>query len=140
MGGAIHVEDLDPDQLNPFHDDEQPQHHRWLITTCVAGVAGSLVIGTVLLGVFGTTDSPSPALASVNPAEIWQRPALSMKSNYKSEGGATQDGEAEVAELKPYSEVSVVFRQRPAGPEPAEAPADDTSRASPAPSSSRPGR
>ena len=56
-GGPIHVEELDLDHLNPFHDDVRPQHHRWLITTCVAGMAGSVVIGTVLLGVFGTSDS-----------------------------------------------------------------------------------
>jgi murein DD-endopeptidase MepM/ murein hydrolase activator NlpD len=128
VGGPIHVEDLDPDQLNPFHDDEQPQHHRWLITTCVAGMAGSLVIGTVLLGVFSTTESTGPALASVNPAEIWQRPALSMKSNYKSIATSDNPEPSEVAELKPYSEVSVVFRQRPAGPGPGEAPADDTAQ------------
>jgi hypothetical protein len=37
---------------NPFHNDEQPQHLRWLITTCVAAIAGSVVIATVLSGVF----------------------------------------------------------------------------------------
>jgi murein DD-endopeptidase MepM/ murein hydrolase activator NlpD len=126
VGGPIHVEDLDPDQLNPFHDDEQPQHHRWLITTCVAGMAGSLIIGTILLGVFGTTESTGPALASVNPAEIWQRPALSMKSNYKSAAASENPEPSEVAELKPYSEVSVVFRQHPAGSGPGEPAADDT--------------
>ena len=123
--GPIHVEDLDPDHLNPFHDDEQPQHHRWLITTCVAGMAGSVVIGTVLLGVFGSADSAGGnTLASINPAEIWQRPALSMKSNYKSDVPAPDAEPAEVAEQKPYSEVSVVFRQRPAGNDPSEAPED----------------
>ena len=127
--GPIHVEDLDPDHLNPFHDDEQPQHHRWLITTCVAGMVGSLVIGTVLLGVFGTTDpAGGNTLASINPAEVWQRPALSMKSNYKSDAPTADAEPSEVAELKPYSEVSVVFRQRPAGPGPGEAPADDTAQ------------
>jgi len=123
--GPIHVEDLDPDHLNPFHDDEQPQHHRWLITTCVAGMAGSVVIGTVLLGVFGSADSAGGnTLASINPAEIWQRPALSMKSNYKSDVPAPDAEPAEVAEQKPYSEVSVVFRQRPAGNDPSEVPED----------------
>jgi murein DD-endopeptidase MepM/ murein hydrolase activator NlpD len=127
--GPIHVEDLDPDHLNPFHDDEQPQHHRWLITTCVAGMAGSVVIGTVLLGVFGTTDpAGGNTLASINPAEIWQRPALSMKSNYKSDAPAPEAEPSEVAELKPYSEVSVVFRQRSGATDPSEPPADDSSQ------------
>jgi murein DD-endopeptidase MepM/ murein hydrolase activator NlpD len=126
--GPIHVEDLDPDHLNPFHEDEQPQHHRWLITTCVAGMVGSLVIGTVLLGVFGTTDpAGGNTLASINPAEIWQRPALSVKSNYKSDAPAPNAEPSEVAELKPYSEV-VVFRQRPTSSDPSEAPTDDSSQ------------
>src|SRR5262245_62118934 len=90
-------------------------------------MAGSVVIGTVLLGVFGTTDTAGGnTLASVNPAEIWQRPALSMKSNYKSTATDPGNEPSEVAELKPYSEVSVVFRKRPAGPDPSEAPSDDS--------------
>src|SRR5262245_16933617 len=91
-------------------------------------MAGSVVIGTVLLGVFGSTDpAGGNTLASINPAEIWQRPALSMKSNYKSDAPAPDAEPSEVAELKPYSEVSVVFRQRSAGTD-SEAPADDSSQ------------
>ena len=84
--------------------------------------------GTVLLGVLGTTDpAGGNTLASINPAEIWQRPALSVKSNYKSDAPAPNAEPSEVAELKPYSEV-VVFRQRPTSSDPSEAPTDDLAR------------
>ena len=42
----------------------EPQH-RWLLTTCVAGLAGSVLVGGVLLGVFGRNATPLPASASV---------------------------------------------------------------------------
>ena len=59
---------------------------------------------------------------------IWQRPALSMKSNYKSVATAPESEPSEIAELKPFSEVSVVFRQRAPAAEPSEAPAEDSSQ------------
>jgi hypothetical protein len=57
----------------------EPAHHRWLLTTCVAGIAGSLVIGSAVLGIFGdsiTTDhiSPSTKIRPGTPAGKWLEP------------------------------------------------------------------
>jgi murein DD-endopeptidase MepM/ murein hydrolase activator NlpD len=49
---------------DPF--DVEPAHHRWLLTTCVAGIAGSLVIGSAALGIFGENAAPRDAYASVD--------------------------------------------------------------------------
>jgi len=46
----------------------EPAHHRWLLTTCVAGIAGSLVVGSVVLGIFGENAAPRDAYASVEKA------------------------------------------------------------------------
>jgi murein DD-endopeptidase MepM/ murein hydrolase activator NlpD len=53
---------------HPF--DAEPVHHRWLLTTCVAGIAGSLVIGSAVLGIFGENAAPGDAFASVNKATL----------------------------------------------------------------------
>ena len=52
MHHAIDIADLDTDHHNPFNN-EHTHKARWLITTCIAGVAGGLVIGGALLGTFG---------------------------------------------------------------------------------------
>lgn len=53
----------------------EPAHHRWLLTTCVAGIAGSLVIGSAVLGIFGENAAPRDAYASVEKASIAGFPA-----------------------------------------------------------------
>jgi murein DD-endopeptidase MepM/ murein hydrolase activator NlpD len=58
------VDDLD----NPF--EVEPVHHRWLLTTCVAGIAGCLIIGGTLLGVFSENAAPRDAFAAVSSASI----------------------------------------------------------------------
>ena len=60
----IPASDLD----HPF--DAEPVHHRWLLTTCVAGIAGSLVIGSAVLGIFGENAAPRDAYASVGKASL----------------------------------------------------------------------
>ena len=49
---VIDISELDTDHHNPFHT-EQTHKSRWLLTTCVAGIAGGMVIGGALLGTFG---------------------------------------------------------------------------------------
>ncbi len=93
----IHIEDLESSDNDPFHE-EQAQPHRWLITTCIAGVAGSLVIGGALLGLF-SENGPS-AQASVQLTEKWQRPTVSAKSDLNGQFAKT-------LQLRPYQEVSV---------------------------------
>ncbi len=44
---------------------EEQAHHRWLLTTCVAGVAGTLLVGGLMLGLFGRNAQPLPANAAV---------------------------------------------------------------------------
>ncbi len=53
---------------NPF--EVEPIHHRWLLTTCVAGIAGCLIIGGTLLGIFSENAAPRDAFAAVNTAAI----------------------------------------------------------------------
>jgi hypothetical protein len=53
---------------DPF--DVQPVHHRWLLTTCVAGIAGSLLVGSLVLGIFGENAAPRDAFAAVSKASL----------------------------------------------------------------------
>lgn len=59
---------LASDLDHPF--DTEPVHHRWLLTTCVAGIAGSLVIGSAVLGIFGENAAPRDAFASIDNAAL----------------------------------------------------------------------
>jgi len=97
----IHVEDLDAGDHDPFHEEEA-RPHRWLVTTCIAGVAGSLVIGAAILGVFSENGSSS-AQASINITERWQRPNVSAKSDLN---GAF----VKTLELRPLQTASVSFQ------------------------------
>ena len=54
---------------------EEPIHHRWLLTTCLAGAAATLVVGGVMLGLFGHNAAPLQANAAVNrTAEVQIEP------------------------------------------------------------------
>jgi murein DD-endopeptidase MepM/ murein hydrolase activator NlpD len=53
---------------DPF--EVEPTHHRWLLTTCVAGIAGSLLIGSAVLGIFGENAAPRDAFAAVDKAAL----------------------------------------------------------------------
>jgi murein DD-endopeptidase MepM/ murein hydrolase activator NlpD len=61
----MHVEQLDTDFDNPF-DCDTPGGAHWLLTTCIAGVAGTLVVGAALLGFIGSNGSSNDAYASIN--------------------------------------------------------------------------
>ncbi len=60
--------DVKPIQLETSFLDE-PVHHRWLLTTCLAGAATTLLVGGVMLGLFGHNASPLQANAAVNQEE-----------------------------------------------------------------------
>ena len=98
----VYVDDLETDHHDPFHEDAS-NPNRWLITTCIAGVAGSFVIAGALLGVFSDNQAVSTAHASTVPDEIWQRPAVSTKGDLNSEVART-------AALKPFAHVSVAYQ------------------------------
>ncbi len=97
----IHVEDLETGDHDPFHEEEASPH-RWLITTCVAGLAGSLVIGAAILGLF-SENGTTRAQASVNIAERWQRPTVSAKSDLNGAFSKT-------LELRPFQTASVAYQ------------------------------
>ena len=90
----IHIEELESDPHNPFGADE-PTGNRWLLTTCVAGIAGSLVVGSALLGILGSEGGSDSALASVTPTELWQRTQAMLKGDYNGEI-------LKAVELQPY--------------------------------------
>ena len=56
--------DIEAFDLETSFLESEPQH-RWLLTTCVAGLAGTILAGGVLLGVFGRNATPLTANASV---------------------------------------------------------------------------
>jgi len=45
---------------------EDSHHHRWLLTTCIAGIAATLLIGGVTLGIFGQNAVPVGANAAIS--------------------------------------------------------------------------
>ncbi len=45
---------------------EEPAHHKWLLTTCLAGTAATLIVGSAMLGLFGHNASPPQANAAIN--------------------------------------------------------------------------
>lgn len=101
MSDPIYVEDLESNDDDPFHESaERP--HNWLVTTCVAGLAGSFVIGAAVLGLFSES-GPSPARASVPISERWQRPTVAAKSDLN--GSVVKSGE-----LRSFSPVSVAYQ------------------------------
>ena len=57
---------------DPFHDE--PDHHRWLLTTCIAGIVGTIVVGGAVLGLFGENAAPRDAFAAVDKAATNQAP------------------------------------------------------------------
>jgi murein DD-endopeptidase MepM/ murein hydrolase activator NlpD len=58
---------------------DEPHHHRWLMTTCIAGIAATLLVGGIVLGLFGQNAGPNGALASVKPGS--QTELASQKPN-----------------------------------------------------------
>jgi murein DD-endopeptidase MepM/ murein hydrolase activator NlpD len=99
----MHIEELEADHHNPFNPGDEPSQNRWMLTTCVAGMAGSLVIGSALLG-FLAEDATDTALASLSPAQIWQKTQEALKGDYNGDI-------AKAVALKPYRDVtSVAYR------------------------------
>lgn len=77
------AETLDGDD-DPF--DDEPQINRWLLTTCLAAVAGTLLVGGTVMGLFSEGGRGQAALASVRPAELWLRQLGAAKADL---GGQT---------------------------------------------------
>ncbi len=88
----MHVEQFATDFDNPF-DSDTPRGSHWLLTTCIAGVAGTLVAGAALLGFIGSNGYSNDAHASIN----------SRDSLRGSSGSA---GFLESVTLKPFGQAS----------------------------------
>ena len=88
----VHVEQFDTDFDNPFAAEPTRRSH-WLLTTCIAGVAGTLVIGAAILGVVGCYGYSNDAMASISSRD-------SLRSNTAS------GGFLELVTLRPFGEAS----------------------------------
>jgi murein DD-endopeptidase MepM/ murein hydrolase activator NlpD len=75
---------------------EEPPHHRWLLTTCIAGVACSLLVGGMILGLFGQNAVPPEALASVQPGLTQEIQPQASAVSAGSKLGETQVTSSEV--------------------------------------------
>jgi murein DD-endopeptidase MepM/ murein hydrolase activator NlpD len=84
----VHIEDLDKRLRNRFRHDP-PLSRRWLLTSCIAGAAGTLVIGAAVLGFVESDPSRSSALASIQPLD-----AASLSAFKGDIGGKALDSAA----------------------------------------------
>jgi murein DD-endopeptidase MepM/ murein hydrolase activator NlpD len=84
---AIDTYSFDED---PF--EEEPQHARWLLTTCIAAAAGTVLVGGTLVGLFNNHSGTSTARASLQSSALW--PALVPgKANLAAEVTENAPGE-----------------------------------------------
>jgi len=116
---AIDIAHLDTDHHDPFQD-EQPHKSRWLITTCVAGIAGGLVIGGALLGTFALDRT----FGSFSPSGDWAQTEAADKGDriYSTFEGSSMVSRRDVADIfaeRPYMRISVAFDRAEISGEPA---------------------
>ena len=95
---AIHIEEF---EAKDSFEAQTPGQQRWLLTTCIAGIAGSLIVGSALLGIFGQNAASTDAFASVQPSD------LKSSGTIKSDMGG--DVLSQVT-LAPMKAVSVAYR------------------------------
>lgn len=85
----------------------------WMLTTCIAGIAGSLVVGGVLLGIFGENAAPNNAFASIVVSD--QVKARAVKSSMDGgmfEGSSMKPLKTMTAAYQPKVEVALVVPER----------------------------
>lgn len=109
MHHAIDIADLDTDHHNPFNN-EHTHKARWLITTCIAGVAGGLVIGGALLGTFGLNST----LAELTHSGVMQHTEITTKGDriYSTFGVSSMVSRTDVSDInaeQPYKRITVAF-------------------------------
>ena len=93
---------------------EERVHHRWLLTTCLAGAAATLIVGGVMLGLFGHNAAPLQANAAISrdaDGTPVKKPARDSETNLASatapEGAKTEVlPERELAGDWAYPEIS----------------------------------
>ncbi|MGQ0484869.1 MAG: M23 family metallopeptidase [Hyphomicrobiales bacterium] len=89
----------DSELNHPF--DIEPVHHRWLLTTCAAGIAGSLLVGGAVLSIFGQNAAPRDAFAAVHKSERTAAPLFT---------GDAAAGRLEQVALRPFKELSGAYQ------------------------------
>ncbi len=99
----IHIEDLAEPHDDPFATTAD-SHSRWLLSACVAGIAGSVIIAGTLMGLFGNNHVSTVALASVQPDQFWTPPTSVDKTGLQGSLETPID-------TRPSSDVSVVYRK-----------------------------
>ncbi len=75
---------------------EEPPHQRWLLTTCVAGIACSLLVGGTILGLFGENAVPPEALAAVHVGTTQEIPLAPSQVLPQQNPASTQIAKTEV--------------------------------------------
>lgn len=75
---------------------EQPDHHRWLLTTCIVGATTTLLVGGLMLGLFGHNAAPLTANAAINPVEKKQLSAADKLNTTKTTGSIASNAKTEV--------------------------------------------
>jgi murein DD-endopeptidase MepM/ murein hydrolase activator NlpD len=91
-------------QLRPIQLEtsflEEPVQHRWLLTTCIVGVAGTLLVGGLTLGFFGQNSAPADAYAAateqtgdISPATAPRKKLISDNLAKAQPPGGQQDTE-----------------------------------------------
>lgn len=78
--GAVHIEELAVDHHDPFHDHPR-QENRWLLTTCLAGLAGSVIVGGTLVGLFGYVFPRDVSEVAFNTI-FWQQSSSTRKGDF----------------------------------------------------------
>jgi murein DD-endopeptidase MepM/ murein hydrolase activator NlpD len=74
-----------------------------MLTTCIAGVAGSIIVGGALLGLFGENAAPNGAFASIAPQD--QTSARMLKASMG-------DSMIESVAMPPMKELSVAYQPK----------------------------
>jgi murein DD-endopeptidase MepM/ murein hydrolase activator NlpD len=107
---TIDVFSIDDD---PFA--EEPQHARWLLTTCIAAAAGTALVGATLLGVMSNHHGASPAFASLHPATLWDALPMPRKDDLGQVGSQPKTLAAKSQDLSTGEDQHLVHARAPAG-------------------------
>ncbi len=107
---VIDVSELDTDHHNPFHN-EQPHKSRWLLTTCVAGIAGGLVIGGALLGTFGLNSTLAGLTTGAGDLQQTQNTTKGDRiyGHFGLTSIVSHRDVSDVSEQQPYKRITVAF-------------------------------
>ena len=106
----IDVSELDTDHHNPFNND-QPHKTRWLLTTCVAGIAGGLVIGGALLGTFGLNSTLAGLTRGAGDLQQTQNTTKGDRiyGHFGLTSIVSHRDVSDVTEQQPYKRITVAF-------------------------------